>query len=771
MKDNYEYQYYEDGISITEIIKNIFRHKYLVLAIMLVSLLAAVFYLKITEYQYKSTVTILVDPMKKSSTIGSVLSSDFFDSSDDITTEVQLLTNVSNLTSALSTLDLEQYVTSDDVSYASLPISSLYSGKVSVSLLKDTNIVEVSVTDTNPEFAADFANALSDSFNKLLFEFSTDSKNMQIEFLEKQIPQVELEVKEASDKLFDYKFETGIDFLSNNAATLVNNISYLQMKKKPLELENYKYLVQIEDYQKYYDNKLLTLDEIKSDEIISTNLENYQAAYHEVTFFDLSSNINSWNTTNLSVVNDNLNVDTNSRISELNNIISESKRLILKRLDDIIINYNLNNDDIKYSINKYNLILLNTLTSEIDLINIDDSISNFEQEFNKLPIIEKEISKLQSDVDSLEAIRKELNSMLEQVSLTAAANTNSVKVVSPAIIPKYPVSPNRLLILAVSVLLGAALAVLVCLLLQMLDDTIHSFDELKNVVDDRVQILGWIPFVTINKKAIKNKSEEEKNNIIHKEFQKSYISERYKLIASNLLYGKNKQNKIYAITSSSINEGKSHFTSNIGINLAKNGYKVLIIDGDLKCPTIAKHFGLRNQKDGFIKAIQEDKSLREILVKPMKDYNLYIASPGKSEINPSVFYKNTDYNKIISSLRKYYDYILLDLPPLEFATNLYRFIDDIDSIILCARLSIITKSSINILFENLDEFKEKIGGIVATGCCIESVEKYISNYKSYYKNYSYTTNSRIEADSYFTIVRKEKTVQYIYKSSLKRRNR
>jgi len=731
----------------------------LVIAIILVSFISALIYLQFTEYQYKSTVTILVDPMKKSSTIGSVLSSDFFDSSDDITTEVQLLTNVSNLTSALSTLNLNKYVTSDGITYSSLPVRSLFSGKVSISLLKDTNIVEVSVTDTNREFAADFANAIADSFNKLLYEFSTDSKNMQIEFLE------------ASDKLFDYKFETGIDFLSNNAASLVNNISYLQMKKKPLELENYKYLVQIDDYQKYYDNKLITLIDIKADEIIQTNLDNYQAAYHEVTFFDLSSNINSWNTTNLSVVNDNLNVATNSRISELNNIISESKKIILKRLDILINNLGIENNNIEYSLNKYNLILLNTLTSEIDIINIDNSISNFEQEFNKLPIIEKEISKLQSDVDSLEAIRKELNSMLEQVSLTAAANTNSVKVVSPAIIPTFPISPNKLLILAVSILLGTALAVLVCLLLQMLDDTIHTFDELKQVVDNRTQILGWIPFVTINKKAIKNKSEKEKNLIINKEFQKSYISERYKLISSNLLYGKNKQNKIYAITSSSINEGKSHFTSNIGLNLAKNGYKVLIVDGDLKCPTIAKHFGIKNIKNGYIKAIQEETNLKQILIKPMKDYDLYLASPGRSEIDPSVFYKNTDYNKVISSLRNYYDYILIDLPPLEFATNLYRFIDDIDSIILCARISIISKSSFNILFENLDEFKEKIGGVVATGCCIESVEKYITNYKSYYKNYSYTTNSRIDADSYFTIVKKEKTVQYIYKSSLKRRNR
>ncbi len=770
MKDNYDYQYLEDGISITEIIKNILRYKYLVIAIILVSFISALIYLKFTEYQYKSTVTILVDPMKKSSTIGSVLSSDFFDSSDDITTEVQLLTNVSNLTSALSTLNLDKYVTSDGITYSSLPYSSFFSGKVSVSLLKDTNIVEVSVTDTNAEFTADFANAIAESFNKMLFEFSTDSKNMQIEFLEKQIPEVEKEVKVASDKLFDYKFETGIDFLSNNAASLVNNISYLQMKRKPLELENYKYLVQIDNFQKYYDNKLPTLDDVKKDKIIHDNLDNYQAAYHEVTFFDLSSNINSWNTTNLSVVNDNLNVATNSRISELNNIISESKKLILKRLDILINTYNLDNN-IKYSLNKYNLILLNTLTSEIDIVNIDNSISSFQQEFNKLPIIEKEISKLQSDLDSLEAIRKELNSMLEQVSLTAAANTNSVKVVSPAIIPNFPISPNKLLILAVSVLLGAALAVLVCLLLQMLDDTIHSFDELKQVVDDRTQILGWIPFVTINKKAIKNKSDKEKHLIINKEFQKSYISERYKLIASNLLYGKNKQNKIYAITSSSINEGKSHFTSNIGLNLAKNGYKVLIIDGDLKCPTIAKHFGIKNQKIGYIKAIQEDNNLKNILIKPMKDFNLYLASPGKSEIDPSVFYNKTDYNKIINSLRNYYDYILIDLPPLEFATNLYRFIDDVDSIILCTRISIITKSSLNILFDNLNEFKDKIGGVVATGCCIESVEKYITNYKSYYKNYSYTTNSRIDEDSYFTIVKKEKTVQYIYKTSLKRRNR
>ncbi|MGD1821728.1 MAG: GumC family protein [Pleomorphochaeta sp.] len=761
---------FEEGISLFEIFELIYRRKILLLLIIVLSFISGIIYLNFTEKKYQSTVTILVDPIKKSSTIGSVLSSDFFDSSDDISTEVQLLTNITTLSDAISYLDLSKYSTSEGVLYSEINILSFIKNEVSVNLVKDTNLVEVSITDSNPNFAADFANVLAISFNDILSKFSTDSKNTQILFLEEQIPEVELELKEANDKLFEYKAKTGIDFLSNNSATLVNNISYLEMKKKPLELEYFENLLTIEEYQESYNKLLPSLEICKNDTYINSYLNSYKKANKEIIYFDLSSNINSWNTTNLSVVNDNLNDTVNQRISQLNSLMNEAENLIINRLDEIHEAYEIEIDD--YLISKYNLIILDTLTCELAIENIENAIISFEDNFNQLPEIEKELSTLQSDVDSLEAIRKELNSLLEQVSLTAAANTNNVKIVSPAVVSVNEVSPNKLLILAVSILLGAALGFLLCLLLHMIDDTIHTVDDLKVVLNNKIPLLGWIPYVIVDKKCLKKQNYKNSSMIMMDNYVDSYIYERYKLVASNILYGKSKSNKIIAVTSSLVNEGKSHLVASLGICLSNSGYKVLLIDADLKAPSLRKQFGLKHDNNGYINLFENNDDLHKAIVTPYPSLdNLKLISPGKSELSSSIFMKNTLYKEKLDYVKENYDYILVDLPPFEFALELKRFMHIIDSILICSRIGICTKTKLNILLENLGESEDKIGGVIATACPKESVKKYVHKYDSYYRNSSYRSEMDKDKQSCFSVVKKEKQMKKIYKKSLKSKNK
>lgn len=763
---------FDEGISIYQLITNILRHKFLVFFIVILFILSAVGYLKIAKYEYKSSVTLLVEPIKTSSTIGSVLSSDFFNSSDDISTEIQLITNVTNLEAALYELDLTNYKNEDGILYSALPIKNSIRNMVSVSVIKDTNLVEVSVVDTNRFFAADYANALAKSFNKMLSDFSRDSKNVQIEFLKQQIPETEQKIKEASDKLFDYKAKTKIDYITNNASTLVNNISYLKMRKKALDLQYDKNLKTLEDYQKIFNNHLLNIEQLQNDPYIKNLLKKYENSYNEIILFDLASNVNSWNTTNLSVVNSTINIGVNERISELNGLISETKTSLIHHIDflnseqlgqaDLI-----SNNIISY--NRYIYIMMELLTCELDILSIDNEIANFENEFNQLPIITKELSKLQSDVNSLESIRDELNSFLEQVSLSAAAIENNVKLVSPALVSKSPISPNRLLILAVSLLLGIAFAILLALVIEMFDDVIHSLSDLKNFINKELILIGWVPLITINKK--KNKDNLNKIQLINK-YPSSYIAEKYKQVASNLIYGKNEKKQIFAITSSTISEGKSFFCANIALSLAKNGFKVLIIDADIKSPAISQYFNIKKNNSGYIKLIQENGDLQEALITPFKNISsLKIVSPGNSELVPSVFYKNTFFDDKFENLKKSFDYIFIDQPPIEFASDSFAYLDYIDSIIICSRLGVTTKKNLLNTIDLLQNYKNKIEGVVATACSVESVKEYSNTYNSYYKNYGYKNNCRLNNDDCFIFVKKEKQAKKIFKESIRKRNK
>lgn len=750
-------EYTEEGISLQELFNIIIKKFYIVILFVIISMIIAFFYLKYATYEYQTSITILIDPIKKSSTIGKILSSDFFDSNNDISTEIQLLTNISNLNKAANKLDLTQYKDSKGLDYSNPSAIGSLKSKVSINTFKDTNIVELSVKDQNPKFAADYANQIAQSFNEMLSEYGQDSKNSQIEFLKEQIPYTEKQLDLANDKLFDYKAKTGIDFLSNSTASLVNHISYLQMRRKPLELQIIKSKSMINEIQKTYDMSLPTIEYYKEDNRIKEILKSYELAFDELILFDVVSNNNFRNTTNLSEVNYNINLSVNDRVTTLNSQMSVSKKDLFNRILELtkakgflITNAQLN---------PYFNSIIEQLCSEVDFKNITKNIKSFEDEFNKLPVIEKEITKLKSDVDSLEAIRKELNSLLEQITLTMAAENNNVKLITPASIPITPISPNRLLILAVSLLLGGAFGVLLCLILNMLDNNIYTFEDIKEVANpQKIPILGWIPL-------LKNKDNIEIGSPMFLEKVKnSSLEEQYKKIASNILYGKNKNNKIFTVTSCEINEGKSSLTCNIGTYLAKLGYKVLIIDGDLKQPSIERYFNLHPHKRGYITTLEENKDLKYSLVKPIKDLNnLHLASPGKKHIISSIFYSNTDFDNIIQNLRTHYDYVFLDTPPLEYAAELIGAISYVDSIIICTRVNICTKKNLSNLLEQLNNYTNKIGGIVATACTEKNIHPYSKYYTKSYYHYYYSHNSDIE------FVKNQNIAKKIYKSELRKR--
>lgn len=757
----------EEEISLQELFHIVIDRFYVIILALIITVIGAFIYLNHTINQYQTSIIMLVEPMEETSTIGKIMSSDFFNSDNNISTEIQLIKNITNLNSALNRLDLTKYKNSKGISYSELFVLGSLKDKISITNFDDTNLVELSVKDENPQFAADFANALAKNFNDMLSEYSQESKNSQIEFLNTQIPSTEKKLDDANDALFNYKADTGIDFLSNNTTSLVNHISYLQLRKKPLDLQIIESDLIIDKLQDLYSNRLPTIEDYKADERVKEILLTYERSFDELILFDMVSNNDYRNTTSLSVVNANVNESVNNRISTLNSQMNATKKNLLTRIRAFTLETESSKSlvlDPSINLSKYFGAIEDKLCSEVDSKNITKNITSFENEFNKLPVIEKELSKLQSDVDSLEDIRKELNSLREQLSLTTAAQNNNVKLVSPALVPTIPVSPNKLLILAVSVLLGAALGFFLCIILNLMDDKIHNIEDLKKVVGPNIPILGWTPLVDTNKEKVSNLYDVTLSK------PHSYVSERYHSIVSNILYGKNKNNKVFTVTSSTVNEGKSCLVTNLAISLSNLGFKVLILDGDLRSPSIGNFFKIGSEKPGYIQSLERNLPIIESCIAPIKgNTNLQILVPGNSDLNSSVFYANTNYHNSLSELRKSFDYIFIDSPPLEYATELLGLIRHVDSIILCTRVGVVTKKNIEHLIDQLGLYKRKIGGVVAVGCPLSSIKTYgnYNKYNSYYGEYTGSSNSKTKDD--YTLVKSEVKAIKIFKHDIERR--
>lgn len=240
----------EDEISLLEL-WNIFKNRFVYFIVTLIIVIGVAFvYLQQTIPKYSSSVTVLVDPIESSSSLDDMLLSGVSSSSSKIQTEVELITSKRNIKNALASLDLTSYFNSYGESYDTFYKLASKSDSISVTSVQDTNLVTILITDENPKFAADLANALSSSYDDLLTGIARTSKTTQREFLEKQIPLNEAELQVAADKLSDYKEKSGILQLTEKSSTLVAQIAYFDVKKEPLKLNkinNYEILKNFDD--------------------------------------------------------------------------------------------------------------------------------------------------------------------------------------------------------------------------------------------------------------------------------------------------------------------------------------------------------------------------------------------------------------------------------------------------------------------------------------------------------------------------------------------
>ncbi len=708
----------EDEISLLDL-WNIFKNRFPYFLVTLIIVVALAFgYLQTTIPKFSSSVTVLVDPIQSSSSLDDMLLSGMSSNTSKIQTEVELITSNRNLQSALSLVDLSSYINAKGESYDTFYKISPKSESISVTSVKDTNLVSISVTDENPEFAAELANAIATSYDKLLTGIAKTSKTTQREFLESQIPLNEQQLQEAANALSDYKEESGIIQLDKKSASLVTQIAYFDIKEEPLKLS-------IENNDKILDSYKSELSDasivLPSEEVLTSSkefkalMDSYSAANNELIMYNLASSAEFNGSSTYS--------DASSKTSNLVNTMNSSSNKMLDIINKNIVNYVGNDIYVNNIIAEYGKLTLENIKSKIELSLLQERSKVYNSELDKLPVIERKVTDLERNVTVLQQVGLELRSMLEQVKLTEAAVSGNVTVIDEAQVPLLPVSPNKMLIMAVSVLLGMALGFLMCILVNLRDNVICTRDDIKKAVGENIPLLGWIPLVIKDKTDEKNdESQANKNKIDHSSIfvynsPNSLEAEKVLSITSNLLYGKTfENNQVISINSCDMSAGKSTILSNIGMSLVRTGAKVIIIDGDLRLPSVAATFGYSRNKLGTVEVVMGKEKLEDVIVQPIVDVpNLHILPVGHKPQVPSSILSYTRIKPIIDKLRKYYDYILIDAPPVSYASEVLTIGQLSDAIIINVRAGVTTKDSLKELLDNLVTVESKISGVVLNG--------------------------------------------------------
>lgn len=210
---------------------------------------------------------------------------------------------------------------------------------------------------------------------------------------------------------------------------------------------------------------------------------------------------------------------------------------------------------------------------------------------------------------------------------------------------------------------------------------------------------------------------------------KSIPAESYRTLRTNIKYSSFDNGiKRILVTSSEPGEGKSTTAGNIALSFSQEDKKVIIVDCDLRKPTIHKKFNISNEK-GLSDAIINKETIGDIIKDYVYSYNenLDIIPAGKIPPNPSEMLSSRAMEELLKILDREYDYVILDSPPVHAVTDAQIISTKVDGVILVVRAGKTKKESVVSAKASLDKVNAKIIGTVLNGL-EQSKDKYYYYY-------------------------------------------
>jgi capsular exopolysaccharide synthesis family protein len=326
------------------------------------------------------------------------------------------------------------------------------------------------------------------------------------------------------------------------------------------------------------------------------------------------------------------------------------------------------------------------------------------------------------DAQALQAQLAALLNRYNQVSSAANLESQNVTWLDRALVPVEPSSPDVLLNLLMSFLLGAALATGIAVLRETFDDRVRTADEMERKLN--LPALGRTPYVS-----------EEIPEEIEDPF--SPISEAYASIRATLDHAVRRDHPVIQLTSSEAGEGKTTSAVALARKYASTGRKVLLVDLDLRRPGLAKMFGDGRPEIGIVDVLYSRVPLERALL-PNGIENLDVLPVGAVPDNPVEVMSSGLIAEFIERYRGQYDVTILDSSPvmgIADAPLLSRHADAVAFVVEANRAHI---GKARIALRRLEDMNANLVGLILTKFrALEAGENY--NYEQHYYSYNSRT--------------------------------
>ncbi len=360
---------------------------------------------------------------------------------------------------------------------------------------------------------------------------------------------------------------------------------------------------------------------------------------------------------------------------------------------------------------------------------------------SELKLAEARTRVLQTEVDTESALFDNLLHQMREENVKTESAPVEVKVVDPAPLPKEPVRPEKISVIRNGLLAGLGLGIVFVFILQRMDSTFGSAEEVEQLTD--LPVIATIPLLTDTAPTKRSRRRKAGADMEVSPEDAKYkdivlLSDPSGIAAENIrnfraaleLIGRAEDRRTTLFTSALPGEGKTFSSCNYAVSLAQQGLRTLLIDSDLRRPGVHGRFHLKNDKPGFADHVGRGLDLSEVVQSGVVE-NLDIMLAGGRCPNPAEFLGGKGFVETLEGALLKYDRVVVDSPPVILVSDTRLIAPYIQTVCLVVKAESTSGHAVRRALKFLETARSRPVGIIFNCVPKWSINEY---YGYYYSN-------------------------------------
>jgi len=610
-----------------------------------------------------------------------------------------------------------------------------------------SNIITIGFRAFDPNEAATVSRAITEVFQERKRKSANNAARMLRQFIEDQLAQKKRQLAESERALQAYMEQNRIVALNEEATRMIQRHSQAiaQMDEATVMLNA------LNASLKAYNEELAALQPKLSNSAVQAAIDPYAKQFQaEIARLEFERD------KALADPGTQLNISAQERVKQYEDQIEAYKKKLQQAYDRQVKQGLANTNNTEY----FREIYKKKLDTELQIVAVQTRLKaykelaeEYDKAFLKTPGKNIEFARLQRNNKTLEELFSLLEKRYQEALIAEEQVPSGVEVIDWAVPNPIPVGPNRRNNMILSIVIGLLAGVGVTLVLQFLDQSIHTPEQAEKLG----MLLTTIPVIETYDETVRDKAatsvkviegpdaEYKKiaSHLVTHLDPKSAVSEAYRSLRTAILFSSasvkenEKTGKVYVITSSSPKEGKSTTVANLAITLGQGGQKTLLIDTDLRRPVIHSVFGY-NKEPGITNHLVGRASVEEITrITPIP--NLSVITSGTIPPNPSELLGSPRMREFLEQMREKYDMILFDSPPVIAVTDAQVLSQHADGVIVVLAAG---QTQIELAKRTKQALLKVDAPIIGYVLNNFDVTKAYGSYYKYYRYYNYYYESK-----------------------------